>query len=71
MSLSTIPVRRGARHMTSTSVCMLCRVTSYALNSFPEKEGWDRVLGLNVKGIYYCAYVSILNVLSAENYVYI
>lgn len=30
--------------------------TANALISFPEKEGWDRVLGLNVKGVYYCEY---------------
>jgi len=25
-------------------------------DDFPEKEGWDRVMALNVKAIFYCSY---------------
>ena len=34
-------------------VCVLIRSLIRFSNSFPEKEGWDNVLSLNVKSIFY------------------
>lgn len=58
-SSSTTPACRGApRSMSMLASCRVCPslVTlpaGHSPNSFPEKSGWDRLLALNVKSIFY------------------